>query len=105
MEAGARIEICLEEAIGFATAKPCPEKLAKAVHYAVFPGGARVRPQLCVSVASACGDSDSAIADRAGAAIELLHCASLVHDDLPCFDDAELRRGRPSQTGQPIRGS
>jgi len=36
------------------------------------------------------------LTDRACAAIELIHCASLVHDDLPCFDDAELRRGRPS---------
>lgn len=96
MEAVARIEICLEEAIDFITALPCPPKLAKAVHYSVFPGGARVRPQLCVSVATACGDAENAIADRAGAAIELLHCASLVHDDLPCFDDADIRRGRPS---------
>jgi geranylgeranyl diphosphate synthase type II len=51
---------------------------------------------LCLAVAAACGDSDPALADAAGAAIELMHCASLVHDDLPCFDDAPLRRGRPS---------
>ncbi len=44
----------------------------------------------------ACGEDDPAIADGAAAAIELLHCASLVHDDLPCFDDAEIRRGLPS---------
>ena len=36
------------------------------------------------------------MADAAAAAIELLHCASLVHDDLPCFDDAPIRRGKPS---------
>jgi geranylgeranyl diphosphate synthase type II len=66
------------------------------MHYAVFPGGARIRPQLCLAVASACGDDDPALSNAAACAIELLHCASLVHDDLPCFDNADLRRGRPS---------
>ena len=96
MEASARIEICLERAVEAASNKPCPPRLAKAVHYSVFPGGARVRPQLSVSVAAACGDPESTVAEHAGAAIELLHCASLVHDDLPCFDDADIRRGRQS---------
>ncbi|MEM8650640.1 MAG: polyprenyl synthetase family protein [Pseudomonadota bacterium] len=96
MEMVARIETCLEKAIERATSLPCPPKLAKALHYAVFPGGARVRPQLCVSVASACGAEHEEIADGTAAAIEMLHCASLVHDDLPCFDDADLRRGKPS---------
>ena len=61
--------------------------------------------QLCLAVARACGDGDPAAADAAAAAIELLHCASLVHDDLPCFDDAGLRRGKPSvhvEFGSPI---
>jgi geranylgeranyl diphosphate synthase type II len=44
----------------------------------------------------ACGEDDPALSDGVAAAIELLHCASLVHDDLPCFDAAETRRGRPS---------
>ncbi|WP_217909801.1 polyprenyl synthetase family protein [Pseudenhygromyxa sp. WMMC2535] len=65
--------------------------------HAVFPGGARLRPGLAMGVAAAC---DASVAPEAqadvAAAIELLHCASLVHDDLPCFDDAPLRRGRPS---------
>jgi geranylgeranyl diphosphate synthase type II len=51
---------------------------------------------LCLAVAQASGDDDPALADAAAAAIELLHCASLVHDDLPCFDDATTRRGAPS---------
>ncbi len=75
----------------------CPPGLRAAMRHAVFPGGARLRPGLCLAVASAC-DSDTheqALADVASA-IELLHCASLVHDDLPCFDDAAIRRGRPS---------
>jgi geranylgeranyl diphosphate synthase type II len=66
------------------------------MRHAVFPGGARVRPRLCLAVAYACGDDNPAAADAAACAIELLHCASLVHDDLPCFDDAATRRGRPS---------
>jgi geranylgeranyl diphosphate synthase type II len=47
-------------------------------------------------VAAACGEDHPAATEAAGAALELLHCASLVHDDLPCFDAAETRRGRPS---------
>ncbi|MDZ7813515.1 MAG: polyprenyl synthetase family protein [Ideonella sp.] len=73
-----------------------PPRLAAALRHAVFPGGARIRPQLVLAVAQACGEDDPALADAAAAAIELLHCASLVHDDLPCFDDASTRRGRPS---------
>ncbi|MEO8481102.1 MAG: polyprenyl synthetase family protein [Acidobacteriota bacterium] len=73
-----------------------PPQLAAAVRYAVFPGGSRTRPRLCLAVARACGDRDPASADAVAASIELLHCASLVHDDLPCFDDAPVRRGRAS---------
>ena len=96
MESQTRIEAALEEAVTCATAPPCPARLAEAIRYAVFPGGGRVRPGLCLSVALACGDPDPAIADAAAVALELLHCASLVQDDLPCFDDAAMRRGRPS---------
>jgi geranylgeranyl diphosphate synthase type II len=70
------------------------------MHYSVFPGGARIRPQLCLAVAKACGDDDPELSNAAASAIELLHCASLVHDDLPCFDDAATRRGRPSVHAQ-----
>jgi geranylgeranyl diphosphate synthase type II len=51
---------------------------------------------LCLAVAEACGDEGSPLADAVACSLELLHCASLVHDDLPCFDDADIRRGRPS---------
>jgi geranylgeranyl diphosphate synthase, type II len=70
--------------------------LAAAMRHAVFPRGARVRPRLCLAVAAACGDDEPALSEAAAISIELLHCASLVHDDLPCFDDAATRRGRPS---------
>jgi geranylgeranyl diphosphate synthase type II len=96
MDATMRIEQALGAAIARAGGQACPPGLANAVRYAVFPGGARIRPRLCLAVAEACGDDQPGIADSAAAAIELLHCASLVHDDLPCFDDAPIRRGKPS---------
>jgi geranylgeranyl diphosphate synthase type II len=91
-----RIDQSLTAAVASCEASGCPPRLAAAIRYAVFPGGARVRPRLCIAVAAACGDPESTLADAAGASIELLHCASLVHDDLPCFDDAATRRSRPS---------
>ncbi|MCX7891315.1 MAG: polyprenyl synthetase family protein [Burkholderiales bacterium] len=96
MDAVARIEQVLSAAVARVEASGAPPKLAAAIRYAVFPGGARIRPRLCLAVAGACGEDGPAVADAAAAAIELLHCASLVHDDLPCFDDAPLRRGKPS---------
>lgn len=95
-DAAQRIERALRAALASADEPGCPPKLAAALRHAVFPGGARIRPMLCLAVARACGDADPRLADGAAAAIELLHCASLVHDDLPCFDDAPLRRGVPS---------
>lgn len=96
MDIAQRLEQELEQAVTRATGPECPPRLAEALHYAVFPGGARIRPRLCLAVARACGDSNFVAATAAAAAIELLHCASLVHDDLPCFDNAGIRRGKPS---------
>lgn len=86
----------LKVAVKAATGKPCPPQLAQALNYAVFPGGARVRPKLCIAVALANGNDCPRLAMMAAVAVEMLHCASLVHDDLPCFDDATERRGKPS---------
>jgi geranylgeranyl diphosphate synthase, type II len=99
-----RIERALRASIDAASAG-APPRLAAALRHAVFPGGARIRPRLCLAVAAACGDSCPALSDAAAAAVELVHCASLVHDDLPCFDNASTRRGRPSvhrAFGEPI---
>lgn len=96
LDATALIERRLEASLARAASPECPPKLASAMRHAVFPGGARVRPQLCLAVANACGDRNLDLAISAGAAIELFHCASLVHDDLPCFDAADTRRGNPS---------
>ena len=90
------IEKALLESIRQMQDAPGAPKLGKALEYAVFPGGGRIRPQLCMEVANACGYEDERIVISSCIAVELIHCASLVHDDLPCFDNAETRRGKPS---------
>ena len=96
MDLMSRIQPALESQLLRAHSPSAPPRLLAAMRHAVFPGGARIRPQLCLAVARACGDSAPALSDAAAVAIELLHCASLVHDDLPCFDNAATRRGRAS---------
>jgi geranylgeranyl diphosphate synthase type II len=96
MESLSTIEQALETAVSSCETLGCPPRLAAAIRYAVFPGGARIRPRLCLAIAAGCGEPHSPLAEATAASIELLHCASLVHDDLPCFDDAEVRRNRPS---------
>lgn len=91
-----RIEQALRASLAPVWQAGHPPQLAAAIQHAVFPGGARIRPQLTLAVAQACGEDDPELSGGAAAAIELLHCASLVHDDLPCFDAAETRRGQPS---------
>ncbi|MBU1187564.1 MAG: polyprenyl synthetase family protein [Gammaproteobacteria bacterium] len=97
-----RIELAIQNTLEQGNGRHCPPLLTQAIEHAVMPGGARVRPRLCLAVAAACaGDAntaqqDAVIADAAAVSIELLHCASLIHDDLPCFDDASTRRGKPS---------
>ena len=72
-----------------------PGVLHEAMRYCVFSGGKRLRPVLCVAAAEACGGRrEEALA--AACAVELMHTYSLVHDDLPCMDDDDLRRGRPT---------
>ena len=100
-----RIEAALEQHFSLAVTASAPPRLIQAMRHAVFPGGARIRPQLCLAVAKACGEDDPELTDAAAAAIELLHCASLVHDDMPCFDDADVRRGQVTvhkQFGEPL---
>ena len=91
-----RIESAVIAALQASQSGAAPEKLANSLSYACLPGGARIRPTILLSVAMACGDDAPPLTDAAAAALEFIHCASLVHDDLPCFDDAELRRGKSS---------
>jgi geranylgeranyl diphosphate synthase type II len=105
MDAVTRIERTLSASLNRVDSSGGPPLLAAAMRHAVFPRGARIRPRLCLAVAAACGEDDAAAADGAAAAIEFMHCASLVHDDLPCFDNADMRRGKPSvhrAYGQPL---
>lgn len=70
-------------------------RVLDAMRYSALGGGKRLRPFLLVS-ASALYDVPREHALRAGAAVEMIHCYSLIHDDLPAMDDSDLRRGRPS---------
>lgn len=100
-----RIEAALERHFAMTSSVSAPPRLIQAMRHAVFPGGARIRPQLCLAVAKACGEDDPELSEAAAAAIELLHCASLVHDDMPCFDNADTRRGKVTvhkQFGEPL---
>ncbi len=75
--------------------KERPATIHAAMRYAVFAGGKRLRPVLCLAAAEACGGEVSdALAPAC--ALELMHTYSLVHDDLPAMDDDDLRRGRPT---------
>ena len=96
MQVQTRIQLALEAAVRPGDVAGSPPLLRAAIRHAVFPGGARIRPQLCLAVAQACDEDDPRLSDAAAVALELLHCASLVHDDLPCFDDAPTRRGHAS---------
>lgn len=72
-----------------------PEKLHCAMRYSALGGGKRVRALLCYAAAELSSTED-AVADAAAAAVELIHAYSLVHDDMPCMDNDDLRRGKPS---------
>lgn len=73
-----------------------PEPLKGAVYHAVMLGGKRVRPALCYATAALQTHAPSAAVRRAAVAVELIHCYSLAHDDLPCMDNDSLRRGQPT---------
>lgn len=73
-----------------------PQPLKDAVDYVVMLGGKRIRPALVYATAQFTGQNLSAAARRAAVAIEFIHCYSLTHDDLPCMDDDNLRRGKPT---------
>ena len=79
----------------FIAERPFPSNLREAIHYGVMGGGKRLRPILVLRCCEAVGGEHEAALPAAGA-IELIHCFSLVHDDLPAMDDDALRRGRPT---------
>jgi farnesyl diphosphate synthase len=77
------------------SASTTPNRLHEAMRYAAQGGGKRIRP-LLVYAAGSLGDAKTEALDAAAVAIECIHAYSLVHDDLPCMDDDDLRRGRPT---------
>lgn len=91
--AQARLPLALDAFL--AVRNPAAARLSAAMRYAVMNGGKRVRPALAYGAAQALGAAP-ALAEPAAIAVELIHCYSLVHDDLPCMDDDDLRRGKPT---------
>jgi geranylgeranyl diphosphate synthase type II len=91
-----RAEEALKSHFEAAAGVGAPQRLQAAMAHAVFSGGARIRPQLCMAVATACGDDAPELTNAAAVALEFMHCASLVHDDMPTFDNADFRRGQPT---------
>ncbi|HEX6002182.1 MAG TPA: polyprenyl synthetase family protein, partial [Hyphomicrobiaceae bacterium] len=96
-----RLEVCrcavekrLRHLLGD-TRPPAPVRLAEAMRYATLGGGKRFRPFLVIEAAALFDVTEQQALDTA-AAIECIHCYSLVHDDLPAMDDDDLRRGRPT---------
>lgn len=72
-----------------------PLTIQEAVRYSLLAGGKRVRPLLCIAACELVG-GDEATAMSAACAVEMIHTSSLIHDDLPCMDNADLRRGKPT---------
>ena len=84
------------ELYSFLPSLNCRERvLIEAMKYSLEAGGKRVRPKLVFEFSRLCGGSDDAAAPFA-CAVEMVHTYSLIHDDLPCMDDDDLRRGKPS---------
>jgi geranylgeranyl diphosphate synthase, type II len=73
-----------------------PQTLHKAIRYSVLAGGKRLRPILALTTYECFGGVDNNIINPAACALELIHTYSLIHDDLPCMDDDDLRRGMPT---------
>ena len=91
--------ICREIDAAFDSLLPVPDdaraRLIEAMRYAAIGGGKRIRPLLLAATAELYG-VDRTMAIRAGVAIEAIHVYSLIHDDLPCMDDDDLRHGKPT---------
>jgi len=92
-EKQARIEQVLNNTLPAASSSP--QILHRAMRYSALDGGKRIRALVCYAAADLCG-TEAKIADAGACAVELIHAYSLVHDDMPCMDDDDLRRGKPS---------
>jgi len=89
----ALLEKSLRAAVPAAATKPAT--IHRALRYSLLSGGKRLRPLLCCAASEACGGT-ARTALPAACAVEMIHTYSLIHDDLPCMDDDDLRRGKPT---------
>ncbi len=88
-----RVNQALDKLIPAETVEP--STIHKAMRYSLFAGGKRIRPVLCLAACDAVGGK-TANAMPLACAVECIHTYSLIHDDLPCMDDDDLRRGKPT---------
>jgi len=80
------------------------QPLPAAIRYSLLSTGKRLRPTLVFASAEAAGGGGAAAVAELAAAVEVVHAYSLVHDDLPCMDNDDLRRGRPTPTAHSTSG-
>ncbi|KAL5704853.1 hypothetical protein ACHQM5_023223 [Ranunculus cassubicifolius] len=85
----------VNEALDKAVSIKEPEKIHEAMRYSLLAGGKRVRPILCIAACELVGGNES-ISMPSACAVEMIHTMSLIHDDLPCMDNDDLRRGKPT---------
>ncbi len=91
------LRLLIETRLKFDTelSNQCPRSLLESIRYSLLAPGKRIRPCLALMACEACsGDVKAAL--PAASALEMVHCYSLIHDDLPAMDDDDLRRGRPT---------
>lgn len=95
-----RFTQALEASFDTLLSQPCPQRLNAAIQHSVLNGGKRLRPVMVYAAFQECQTRlpgyDLQGLDRVAVAVELLHCYSLIHDDLPAMDDDDLRRGQPT---------
>lgn len=85
----------VNKALDYAVSLRDPQKIHEAMRYSLLAGGKRVRPVLCIAACELVGGDESKAMPSA-CAVEMIHTMSLIHDDLPCMDNDDLRRGKPT---------
>jgi len=92
----AEVDALLDERLPALARSDDPGRLVEAMRYSLLAPGKRLRPILALAAAQAVGGAPDEPTRIAAAAVELVHCYSLIHDDLPAMDDDDMRRGRPT---------
>lgn len=94
----------VNRALDLAVPLSYPDRIHEAMRYSLLAGGKRIRPALCIAACELVG-GDGTLALPAACAVEMIHTMSLIHDDLPCMDNDDFRRGKPTSHlvfGEPI---